>query len=239
MSLTSWHDRASAWSIEIESEGSPDFALDLAPAQSVLNVFTRFAAGGGLGRHVISPDLRGQVHFTGGRLVYQVAGISLFASAVSVLLRMAVHLARTQYAMWPVRVALGGTSVAISADALDAPPQMSMPLPFELTIQPSAHWVNFQCELEGDTSDDRVARLDETLKVWVEVVRSTGLQVGDPLESAPQDIRCAATRPVVGADFIDWHLQLAAVPPQAFNGLVNMLSFVAESDGAIRAVHLT
>ena len=92
--------------------------------------------------------------------------------------------------------------------------------PFEIEVSLSGTWATLECDVAEPAGPESAARLHSVVCCWVDWANRT--------ESAhDQNDRgdvAQASEPVIGVDFVQWHLQLHLAEPQRLNVLVNAIT---------------
>lgn len=215
-----------------------DGNFDLMPIHQMIDIAFRFSAAGGLGFLPSERLWQSKVSASDGQLIIRISSVSGSLWAIATILkRMLASLLLDADVLHRIRLSLVGQTDPATIDNL---PRLKMPLPFHLTMEPGLRWVNLQCEIDCDTVDNWVEPLDIAVRSWVAVADHGGFQAGPSAECVPCEVSCHVQVPVIGADFIDWYIQMNGIAPQALESLVNLLSFASRGKlNGLRRVSLS
>jgi len=216
---------------------------------SALKTFEGFASAGGL-PPVIDWDYQceviGTVEYEQGGLICSWPSFPFGTVGVVMMLRMLGNLRRGKAQL--TNVALTGTATtAEGAVVLKSLEEMAnrLPagvtlLPFQLTLCPSASWINIECEFQSPFPDELPTALHAAIMTWCNVANAGGFQIESETEGTANvdSFGVGMDEPVVGENFVQWHCPMAGVPPSSLTCLVNVLAYFSNRNHPIFAVYI-
>ncbi|MDR2154034.1 MAG: hypothetical protein LBE78_03265 [Burkholderiaceae bacterium] len=104
----------------------------------------------------------------------------------------------------------------------------------EIDVSLSGSWATLECDITEPASPDVTARLNEVVRCWANWVNA--LEAGNDTNLGGNAVQMS--EPVIGTDFVQWHLQLYLVEPQRLNVLVNAIVRLCHNGVEVRSVYI-
>ena len=241
-------DGANAITVEVHLKRMPD-DHDRNLIYRVFDAFERLAADGGMvyrfDRALFSEHVfHGTLTWRNSSFVYALTCFPYGERGMALLMRMlrrlvinGIHVDTVLIHGIPIELTDRSTICSVER-ALENLPEMRRDIPFQLKIRPSGAWVNLQCNLMVVSTNVVAEMLDSKIQNWASIVFFGGFHILTTNVHIEDEYGIGLSRPTVGEDFIEWHIQMPDVPPESLNCLVNILSHFSESFLPIDMVYI-